>query len=347
MRAILFDGRGGVELEELAAPPVGPGEVRVRTRMTGVSAGTETFHLRTSRDGVAHIPGYQNVGLVAERGPGADGPGVGDRVYTHHWRGGRPPLAPHLGALRLGSGAQVSERVGPADSADLVPLPHWIPDLPAAFLSVAAIGLHTARRGGVRPGTRVLVTGLGPIGLHAVQGARSLGGAVYGLDRVPFRLDTARRVGCAGVFDARGETVWQEVAGQGPYDVVIETTGANALLDPILRVVAGDRTPEREMSRQGVVVLVGLRDRTEYTFGLAHPKEVILTHTSHHTRRDLDDVLAHWRRGAWLIEPVVTHLLRPEEAPAFYRRLSAGTDDVLSVAIDWTGAPGGPRPPRT
>jgi threonine dehydrogenase-like Zn-dependent dehydrogenase len=242
--------------------------------------------------------------------------------------------------VRLGSGAQGSERVGPADSADLIPLPQWIPDLPAAFLSVAAIGLHTARRGGVRPGMRVLVTGLGPIGLHAVQGARSLGATVDGLDRVPFRLDTARAAGCAVAFDARGETVWEEVAGYGPYDVVIETTGANALLDPILRVVAGDRTPEREMARQGVVVLVGLRARAEYTFGLAHPKEVILAHTSHHTRRDLDDVLAHWRRGTWLIEPLVTHLIRPEEAPAFYRRLSAGSDDVLSVAIDWTGGGG-------
>jgi 2-desacetyl-2-hydroxyethyl bacteriochlorophyllide A dehydrogenase len=342
MRAIVFDGRGGVELRELAAPPVGPGEVRVRTRTTGVSAGTETLHLRTSRDGDALIPGYQNVGLVAERGPGAHGLGVGDRVCTHHWRGGPPPAAPHLGAVRLGSGAQVSERVGPADSADLIPLPHWIPDLPAAFLSVAAIGLHTARRGGVRPGMRVLVTGLGPIGLHAVQGARSLGATVHGLDRIPFRLDAARTVGCALAFDARGESVWEEVAGYGPYDVVIETTGANALLDPILRVVAGDRTPEREMARQGVVVLAGLRPRAKYTFGLAHPKEVILAHTSHHTRRDLDDVLAHWRRGTWLIEPVVTHLIRPEEAPAFYRRLSAGTGDALSVAIDWTGGPGGP-----
>jgi alcohol dehydrogenase len=338
MRAIVFDGRGGVELREVVAPPVGPGEVRVRTRMTGISAGTETLHLRTSRDGIALIPGYQNVGLVAELGPGTRGLRVGARIYTHHWRGVQLPPDPSLGAVRLGSGAQVSERLGPADSADLIPLPDWIPDLPAAFLSVASIGLHCARRGSVRPGMRVLVTGLGPVGLHAVQGARLLGATVHGLDRVPLRLDKARDVGCETTFDARAAAVWDEVATHGAYDVVIETTGANALMDPILRVVAGDRTPDREMARQGVVVMVGLRARAEYTFSLAHPKEVILAHTSHHTRRDLDDVLVQWRQGNWLIETLITHQIRPEEAPAFYRRLSAGTNGVLSVAVDWTAS---------
>ena len=185
---------------------------------------------------------------------------------------------------------------------------------------------------------RVLVTGLGPVGLHAVQGARLLGATVHGLDRVPSGWTRRATVGCETTFDARAEAVWDEVATHGAYDVVIETTGANALMDPILRVVAGDRTPEREMARQGVVVMVGLRARAEYTFSLAHPKEVILAHTSHHTRRDLDDVLVQWRQGNWLIETLVTHQLRPEEAPAFYRRLSAGTNDVLSVAIDWTAS---------
>jgi 2-desacetyl-2-hydroxyethyl bacteriochlorophyllide A dehydrogenase len=335
MRAIVFDGRGGVTLRDLAPPPLGPAQVRVSTRLTGVSAGTETFHLRTSRDSRALIPGYQNVGLVAELGPEAQGLRVGDRVYTHHWRGAELPPDRDLGPVRLGSGAHVSERFGPAPSADLIPLPDWMPDLPAAFLSVAAIGLHAARRGGVRAGARVLVTGLGPVGLHAVQGARVLGAAVDGLDRLPSRLDSARQVGCETTFDARRETVWEEVARHGAYDVVIETTGANALLDPILGIVAGARTADRELMRQGVIVLVGLRARTEYAFSLAHPKEVILAHTSHHTRRDLDDVLDHWRTGHWLIEPLVTHRIQPHEAPAFYGRLSAGADGVLGVAIDW------------
>src|SRR5262245_48706389 len=131
MRALVFDGRGGVELRDVAAPPVGPGELRVSTRMTGVSAGTETFHLRGRRDGSALIPGYQNVGLVAELGPGTDGLRAGDRVYTHHWRGVALPPDPTLGAVRLGSGAHASERVGPAGSPDVIPLPDWIPDLPA------------------------------------------------------------------------------------------------------------------------------------------------------------------------------------------------------------------------
>jgi 2-desacetyl-2-hydroxyethyl bacteriochlorophyllide A dehydrogenase len=336
MRAIVYDGLGGVSLSDLPSPPLSEGQVRVSTRVTGVSAGTETFHLRTRRDGAALIPGYQNVGLVTERGIGVASLADGQRIYTHHWRGGELPLHPTFGEIRLGSGAQASERIGPAVSADLIALPDWIPDVQAAFLSVSSIGLHATRRGGVAPGKKVLVAGLGLVGLNAVQGSNLQGAEVYGLDRVPFRLDVARTLGCT-VFDGTQERVWEDVASAGPFDLIVETTGANALMDPLLRVVAGERTLEREMVRQGTIVMVGLRPKTEYTFSLAHPKEVILAHTSHHTRQDLDDVMGWLQRGAWKIDPLVTHHITPEEAPAFYQRLSQGTEDVLGVAIHWNG----------
>jgi len=339
MRAIVSDGTGGAELRaDVPSAPVEAGRVRVSTRVTGVSAGTESRSVRTARD-ARLIPGYQNVGVAVEVGGGVDAVRVGDRLYTHHWHGVPLPPHPRLGSIRLASGAQAAERVGVADSPDLIALPDWVDDEDAAFLSVAAIGLHTARRGGAGPGKRVLVTGLGLVGLHAVQGARLEGAEVYGLDRLASRLAWARDLGCVRAFDAGAPDVWAAVEAEAPFDVVIETTGANALMDPILRVVAGERAPTRAMMRQGTVVMVGLRDQAQYTFSLAHPKEVILTHTSHHTRADLDDVLAAVRRHDWLIRPLITHRLRPDEAPAIYGRVAGGAEDVLGVLVAWDGRP--------
>jgi 2-desacetyl-2-hydroxyethyl bacteriochlorophyllide A dehydrogenase len=341
MRAVVSDGAGSAELRaDVPVAPIAPGCVRVTTRVTGISAGTESRSIRTARE-PRLIPGYQNVGIVAEVGSDVAGVHAGDRVYTHHWQGVSLPPHPALGALRLASGAQASERVGLAASPDLVVLPEWVDDEDAAFLSVAAIGLHTVRRGGAAPGKRVLVTGLGQVGLHAVQGARLEGAEVYGLDRLASRLAWARDLGCVRAYDATSPDVWAEVAADGPFDVVIETTGVNALMDPILRVVAGERNPAREMLRQGTIVMVGLRDQTQYTFSLAHPKEVILTHTSHHTRADLDDVLGALQRSEWRIRPLVTHRLRPDEAPAFYGRAGGGAEDMLGAIVAWADRPGG------
>lgn len=341
MHAVVSDGAGGAELrDDVPVASLGPGCVRVTTRVTGISAGTESRSIRTARE-PRLIPGYQNVGIVAEVGGDVAGVSAGDRVYTHHWHGMVPPPHPTLGPVRLASGAQASERVGLAASADLVVLPEWVDDEDAAFLSVSAIGLHTARRGGAGRGQRVLVTGLGLVGLHAVQGARLEGAEVYGLDRLASRLTWARDLGCVRAYDASSADVWAEVADDGPFDVVIETTGVNALMDPILRVVAGERSPAREMVRQGTIVMVGLRDQAQYTFSLAHPKEVILTHTSHHTRKDLDDVLAALRRSEWRISSLVTHRLRPDEAPDFYARAGGGAEDMLGAIVAWAPRPGG------
>ena len=66
-------------------------------------------------------------------------------------------------------------------------------------------------------------------------------------------------------------------------------------------------------------------------------RKFILTHTSHHTRLDLDDVLAALRRNDWVIRRLITHRLSPEDAAAFYSRVAGGAEDVLGVLVAWGG----------
>ena len=44
-----------------------------------------------------------------------------------------------------------------------------------AFLEPLSVGVHAARRAGVTLGSKVLVTGAGPIGLVSMMAARSMG----------------------------------------------------------------------------------------------------------------------------------------------------------------------------
>jgi L-iditol 2-dehydrogenase len=97
----------------------------------------------------------------------------------------------------------------------------------AAVLDPTAIAMHTARRGGVRPGDVVAVTGAGVMGLLAAECARALGA-----DRVIVvgrgsRLQMARKLG-HDIIDASEDQpvdrVREETGGMGA-DVALECAG--------------------------------------------------------------------------------------------------------------------------
>jgi threonine dehydrogenase-like Zn-dependent dehydrogenase len=110
---------------------------------------------------------------------------------------------------------------------------------------------------------------------------------------------------------------------------------ANAFLDLALECLAGERNEEREMMRQGVLYLMGGREKIEYTNMLAHPKEAILMHSSHHTRKEVHEALRLRRLGIINIAPLITHRFSPDEAPNVYQRLLEGDPDMLGVVFKW------------
>jgi predicted dehydrogenase/threonine dehydrogenase-like Zn-dependent dehydrogenase len=117
--------------------------------------------------------GYSNVGTVVEVGQGVTGFSVGDRVVSN---------GPH--AEMVAVAANLCARV-----------PHGVGDDEAAFAVVAAIALQGIRLTQPTLGEGVVVSGLGLIGLLAVQLLRAHGCRVLGLDFDPDKLDLARQLG--------------------------------------------------------------------------------------------------------------------------------------------------------
>src|SRR3712207_9256805 len=89
-------------------------------------------------------------------------------------------------------------------SAFAHPVPETISDDAAALLEPLSVGIWACRRGRVGAGSRVLVTGAGPIGLVSVQAALAFGATeVVVSDVNPARLALARDLGATEVVDAR------------------------------------------------------------------------------------------------------------------------------------------------
>jgi L-iditol 2-dehydrogenase len=98
---------------------------------------------------------------------------------------------PHHGAF--------SEYVA-VPAAFVFAVPPSISDDAAGLLEPLSVGVWACRRAHVAPGTRVLVTGAGPIGLIAAQAARAYGAdSLTVTDVNPYRLAVAASLGLASV----------------------------------------------------------------------------------------------------------------------------------------------------
>ena len=117
--------------------------------------------------------GYSTAGVVLECGPGVQAFKPGDRVAT---------AGPHAGVLAIGK--NLCARV-----PDSVPLDQ------AAYAAVGAIALQGVRLGHLGLGDKVLVIGLGLVGLMAAALAKAHGCQVFGTDVDPHKLELARSMG--------------------------------------------------------------------------------------------------------------------------------------------------------
>lgn len=254
----------GLQLQDLPDPlPPSPGEVLVRVLATGV-CGTD-LHIDdwTASYGfmAPHLPltiGHEFSGEVTAVGEGVSGLQPGQRVVVRPsvvcgacaaCGAGRPDDCERrqgIGVARDGAFAS-SVRV-PARNA--IAIPHELDPVIAALAEPLSVSWESVRRGGVRPGDRVLVLGPGNIGQGIALFARERGARVVvaGHDDSP-RLGVLRSMG----FDALVDFAVQPdglapFLAQAKFEVVIEASGSAAAV----------RTGLAALRQHGVLVVTGI-----------------------------------------------------------------------------------------
>ncbi|KHK96366.1 hypothetical protein LK09_15395 [Microbacterium mangrovi] len=271
MRGIQLAGDRAVRLAELDVPPRGPSEALVRITMSAV-CGSDLPHYRAPAGDLgrrAHIvPGHEPVGFVVEAAPGGVPAGTRVLVYHHsgegrceHCAAGEPMFC--AGRETLGNhrhGADAEWLVAP--DVSLVPLPDDIDDALAALIAcnfgTAFAGL---RKSGARVGDRVVVTGLGAVGLCVVIAAVAAGCRVIAVDPIPERRDFARELGAAIAVDPTAAdpvaAIRAATEGEGA-EIVIECS-ANA---------GAQRQATEAVRPHGTVLLIGSNSSMEIDPGV-------------------------------------------------------------------------------
>jgi 2-desacetyl-2-hydroxyethyl bacteriochlorophyllide A dehydrogenase len=214
---VWFERPGTASLRREPLRDPGEGEVRVRALCSAVSAGAERLVLRGEvppgmRGSFAFPLAYPAalVGTIEAAGPGVPGDRIGERALLVH---------PHQDVI-----------VAPMDA--LVPLATGRGAPPAPRLTLAPaleVALSAVWDAAIALGDRVVVTGLGVIGLLVARLARRAGAAsVLGVDPDPDRAALALAL---GVTEATRSTSARAV---DEADVLIEASGAPAALADLL-----------------------------------------------------------------------------------------------------------------
>src|SRR5919107_3334672 len=219
LAAVLY-GIGDLRIEERPMPQPGPHEVVVEIHSVGI-CGSDVHYYEHGRIGnhVVNAPmvlGHESSGVVVDRGPAATALGIGQRVavepgvpcgHCEQCRRGAYNLCPDVVFFATppvhGSLAQYVT----VHEAFAHPVPDSMSDDAAALIEPLSVGVWANRKAGTGIGSRVLVTGAGPIGVLCALTARVAGAGWVGLADVhPARLAAAAAFGVDRVIDARAET---------------------------------------------------------------------------------------------------------------------------------------------
>lgn len=278
MQVSVLRGVGDVGTEERPVPVPAADEVLVQIGSVGV-CGSDVHYYEHGRIGpyVVDSPlvlGHEAGGVVTAIGPEVTSLEVGQRVsiepgvpcrHCAQCLTGRYNLCPDVRffATPPYDGAFAQFVAMPA--AFVYPVPDTLSDDAAGLLEPLSVGVWACRRAQVTPGSTVLVTGAGPIGLIAAQTARAYGAdAVTVTDVNPHRLRLAEQLGL-GALDV--STTPLADADLEP-DVLLECSGnARATWDAVSTV-----------ARAGRVVLVGMGgDTVQLPLSYVQDRELMIT----------------------------------------------------------------------
>ena len=243
MTGVVLPGNRRLELREFEVPEPGHGQVLVRMKASSLCGSdlraiyrpTDQGHGPEAYRGV--IAGHEPCGQVERVGTGVNRIKPGDRVVVYHIAGCGQCAECQKGYFiscsspnRAAYGWQRNGGHAPfllAEERTLLVMPD---SLTYADGAIVACGFGTAyaalQRAGVSGADRVLVTGLGPVGLGVAILARAFGAQVVGvegaLERVAIAADHGFRVVMPG--DHAQAELLEQSGGHG-FEVAIDASG--------------------------------------------------------------------------------------------------------------------------
>jgi 2-desacetyl-2-hydroxyethyl bacteriochlorophyllide A dehydrogenase len=342
-----------VEIIDAPARALEPGEVRVRTLYSGVSAGTELtayrgtnpyltsmwdpeIRLFTEREGGGiGYPldgwGYSEVGEVIEVAPAAS--------TESAVAGSGAPVV--VGDLVWGIWGHRAEGILPAAALRGHQLPEGLDPLAAAFVRVGAIALNAVLAADLGVGSNVAIFGQGVIGLLATRFAALNGARVIAIDGIASRQEQATAWGADVALapsDDLALTIRNLTGGAGT-DAAIELSGNYHALREATRAVGADGTVVASGFYQGDAAALRLGDEFHHNRVQLIASQIGSVPNRLRARWDVPrlqrTVVDSMANGSVKATDLVTHRYQIDDAAAAYEMLDTNPAAALQVVLEF------------
>lgn len=243
MRALVLTRTGGpevLEVQERPAPALGPGEVRIAVKASGLNFADTMARVGLYPDApqTPCVLGYEVAGEVEAIGEGVSDRELGERVFAGTHFGGQAELV-----------------TVPAEQTFPLPPKLSFEQGAAIIVNYATAYAALVMMGGLREGDRVLIHAAGGgVGVAATQIARNLGAEIFGTASAA-KHEAIRAQGVTHAIDYREQDFETEMmritAGEG-VDLVIDALGPTSF-----------RKDYRLLRPGGRLVMYGFSEATE------------------------------------------------------------------------------------
>jgi zinc-binding alcohol dehydrogenase/oxidoreductase len=320
MRALVLPAvKAAPEVREVPTPEPGPGQARVR--LAAAALNHRDVWIQQGR-----YPGIRTPIVL-----GSDGCGVVEMCSDSAWIGQRVILCPSVSwgdeprfqglkyeILGLPRDGTFAEHIV-LPSENLVPWPSHLSAAQAAALPLAGLTAWRAlmSRAELRPGERVLITGIGGgVALAALQIAVAAGAQVAVTSSDPAKIERAVALGALGgaLYTQEGwhKALRKDFASAG-FDVIVDSAGGEGVGELVNLLGMGGR----------LVFFGGTRGAwpsitPQYLFY----KQASILGTTMGSPSEFRDLVAFVERHG--LKPVVDQVLALDEGAAAFTRLAAG-----------------------
>jgi len=259
MRVSVLRAARDLAVEDRPRPEPGAHEVLVRVGSVGI-CGSDVHYYDHGRIGrfVVEDPlvlGHEASGTIEEVGSAVEGLRPGQRVSVEpgvpdltcsQCLAGRYNLCPNMRFFATPPVDGAFSEYVVVHSAFAHPVPDEIGDDAAALLEPLSVGVWANQKAGTTAGSRVLITGAGPVGLVSLQTALAFGAVEVTVSDInPSRLALARDLGAIATVDPRSASL--DDLSKAP-DVLLECSGFPPAIADGIRALDG----------AGRAVLVGM-----------------------------------------------------------------------------------------
>jgi len=340
VKAAILHGKELIQIEDVAPPPLKPGEVRIRIE-AALTCGTDLKVFKRGYHARMIVPpatfGHELAGVISELGDGGPELGwkIGDRVVVansapcgecFHCRAGQENLCEDLLFL---NGAYAESIAVPARlvQKNLLRLGPETDFRDAALVEPLACVVQGVEDTDLRTGRHVLILGAGPIGLMFTALARNFGCDVTVAGRRTPRLEAARRLGAnqaIDIGDGIGLVTKIREASKTHFDAVIEAVGHPLVWEAAVHLVRKGGT---------VNFFGGCPSGATITLDttLIHYSNLTLLASFHHTPRTVRRALGFIEAGVIRAADFVDGECPLTQLPELFKSMAAGNHALKTL----------------